>query len=148
MQLKTKINKRLRKQSKKVKEGEKVLSLDSVLLNQNKKSSKKSDFFLKVYKIVEKIPYGKVTTYGAIAEACGIRSSARTVGWAMNAAKHTGLPCHRVVNRMGALTGKIHFGDAHLMKNLLLSEGVTFTEKDYVDMKKHFWLPIQLKKKK
>jgi len=79
----------------------------------NKKTKplkKRKDFFDKVYEIVAKIPYGRVATYGDIAEACGIRSSARTVGWALNGAKESGLPCHRVVNRFGALSGKMHFG--------------------------------------
>lgn len=62
-----------------------------------KKNNK--DFFDKVYKVVEQIPYGKVTTYGAIAEVCGIKSAARTVGWALNGASTSDLPCHRVVNR-------------------------------------------------
>jgi methylated-DNA-protein-cysteine methyltransferase-like protein len=79
----------------------------------------KNDFFDRVFKIVAKIPKGKVTTYGAIAEVCGIKSSARTVGWALNSAKNSSLPCHRVVNRYGALTGKIHFGDINLMQDLL-----------------------------
>jgi O-6-methylguanine DNA methyltransferase len=74
----------------------------------HRKKEKKKDFFDKVYKIVRKIPYGKVATYGDIAQACGIRSSARTVGWALNGAKESGIPCHRVVNRFGALTGKLH----------------------------------------
>jgi O-6-methylguanine DNA methyltransferase len=74
----------------------------------NSKRKSNQDFFVRVYKVVAKIPYGKVTTYGAIAEACGIKSSARTVGWAVNVAKESGLPCHRVVNRNGELTGKLH----------------------------------------
>jgi methylated-DNA-protein-cysteine methyltransferase-like protein len=102
---------------------------------------KEQDFFDKVFEIVEKIPYGKVTTYGAIAEACGIRSAARTVGWALNSAKDSNLPCHRVVNRTGLLTGKIHFGDPELMSELLKSEGVKFIEKDRVDIDKHLWVP-------
>ncbi len=110
--------------------------------------TKKSDFFDRVYKIVAKIPKGKVTTYGAIAEVCGIRSSARTVGWALNGATQSGLPCHRVVNRLGALTGKVHFGDIHLMEELLRSEGVEFDEKGYVIMKKYFWQPKKIKKGK
>ena len=111
---------------------------------------KKSDFFDRVYKIVAKIPKGKVTTYGAIAEVCGIKSSARTVGWALNGAKMSGLPCHRVVNRYGALTGKVHFGDIHLMEELLQSEGVEFDDKDCVIMEKYFWQPKKnkLSKKK
>ena len=107
----------------------------------SKTAKAKQDFFDRVYKVVAKIPYGKVTTYGAIAEACGIKSSARTVGWAVNGAKESGLPCHRVVNRNGELTGKFHFGDPNLMEDLLRSEGIEFTKNGNVNLKKHFWLP-------
>ncbi len=100
-----------------------------------------NDFFDRVYKVVARIPYGKVTTYGAIAEKCGVRSSARTVGWALNSAKNSNLPCHRVVNRFGALTGKIHFGDPNLMMELLKSEGVEFDKDNCVLMEKYFWNP-------
>ena len=106
-----------------------------------KTKNKNSDFFDKVYEVVALIPYGKVTTYGAIAEVCGIKSSARTVGWALNGAAASGLPCHRVVNRFGALTGRVHFGDPNLMEDLLKSEGVEFGEDDCVIMKKYFWQP-------
>ena len=103
----------------------------------------KENFFDRVYKVVERIPYGKVTTYGAIAEYCGIKSAARTVGWALNGAKESGLPCHRVVNRFGALSGKIHFGDPNLMKDLLESEGIEFDKNDCVKIDKYFWDPNQ-----
>ena len=99
------------------------------------------DFFDRVYTLVKKIPYGKVTTYGHIAEACGIKSAARTVGWALNGAKESGLPCHRVVNRYGALTGKIHFGDPTIMEDLLRSEGIEFDENGYVKLDKYLWIP-------
>ena len=105
------------------------------------KSKKSNDFFDKVYKVVAKIPYGKVATYGDIAEACGIRSSARTVGWALNGAKDSGLPCHRVVNRFGALSGRIHFGSYDLMEELLRSEGVEFDKDGCVRLDKHLWKP-------
>ena len=108
-------------------------------LNQNEK--RKKDFFDRVYAIVESIPYGKVTTYGHIAEVCGIKSSARTVGWALNGAKDSGLPCHRVVNRFGALTGKLHFGSSFLMEELLRSEGVEFDRSGNVLMEKYLWVP-------
>lgn len=111
------------------------------------KKNKKSDFFDRVYKVVARIPNGKVTTYGAIAEFCRIKSSARTVGWALNGAFESSLPCHRVVNRYGALTGKIHFGDPNLMEALLRSEGIEFNEDGCVDMKKFFWHPSQKNKK-
>jgi|GEM_PF-231195 len=106
-----------------------------------RKSKKKKDFFDKVYKIVAKIPYGKVATYGDIAEACGIRSSARTVGWALNGAKESGLPCHRVVNRFGALSGRMHFGSYDLMEELLRSEGIEFDKDGCVRLDKHLWKP-------
>jgi O-6-methylguanine DNA methyltransferase len=105
----------------------------------NKKS--RSDFFDRIYAVVEKIPYGKVTTYGHIAEACGIKSAARTVGWALNGSKDSGLPCHRVVNRYGALTGKMHFGDPTIMEDLLRSEGVEFDDKGCVKLDKYLWTP-------
>ena len=117
-------------------------------LLKNNDSQMKQDFFDRVYKIVAKIPKGRVTTYGAIAEVCGIRSSARTVGWALNGAKMSGLPCHRVVNRNGVLTGKVHFGDIHLMEELLRSEGVEFDEKGCVIIKKYFWQPPMRNRKK
>jgi len=104
---------------------------------------KDSNFFDRVYEVVSLIPYGKVTTYGAIAEVCGIKSAARTVGWALNGAKESGLPCHRVVNRFGALSGKVHFGDANLMEDLLKSEGIEFDENNCVKMEKYFWNPTQ-----
>ncbi|MDX1700959.1 MAG: MGMT family protein [Melioribacteraceae bacterium] len=104
-------------------------------------SKNNQDFFDKVYEIVAKIPLGKVTTYGHIAEACGIKSSARTVGWALNGAKDSGLPCHRVVNRNGELTGKLHFGDSDLMEDLLRSEGIKFFESGKVMLDKHLWIP-------
>lgn len=109
---------------------------------------KKKDFFDKVYKIVAKIPYGKVATYGDIAEACGIRSSARTVGWALNGAKDSGLPCHRVVNRFGALTGKLHFGSYDLMQDLLHSEGINFDKEGCVILKDFLWSPQPVKRKR
>ena len=102
---------------------------------------KKRDFFDRVLEVVAQIPYGKVTTYGAIAEVCGVKSAARTVGWALNGASESGLPCHRVVNRFGALSGKVHFGSPTLMRDLLESEGIEFTDDDCVDMEKYFWKP-------
>lgn len=106
---------------------------------------KKQDFFDRVYSVVSEIPYGKVTTYGHIAEVCGIKSSARTVGWALNGAKDSGLPCHRVVNRFGALTGKLHFGSPFIMEDLLRSEGVEFDKDGNVLIEKYLWVPKKRK---
>ena len=112
-----------------------------------KRKKRKQDSFDHVYKVVAMIPYGKVAAYGDIAEACGIRSSARTVGWALNGTKETGLPCHRVVNRFGALTGRMHFGEPDMMEDLLRSEGVEFTKDGFVNLEKHLWKPAKVKKK-
>ncbi len=105
--------------------------------SKDKKSKAKKDFFNKVYKVTKKIPYGKVSTYGDIAEACGIRSSARTVGWALNGCGQD-IPAHRVVNRFGALTGKIHFGDPNLMEALLRSEGVDFDDAQIIQARAYY----------
>lgn len=100
-----------------------------------------SDFFDRVYAVVEQIPYGRVTTYGHIAEYLGARSSARAVGWALNAAAGTPLPCHRVVNRFGALSGKRHFEGPHVMEERLRSEGVRFLDDGCVDLPGYLWRP-------
>jgi len=110
-------------------------------------NKEKKDFFNKVYDVTKKVPYGKVTTYGHIAEACGIKSAARTVGWALNGCGPD-IPAHRVVNRYGALTGKIHFGDPNLMEDLLRSEGVEFDKNGCVKLEKHLWIPNSKKKRK
>jgi methylated-DNA-protein-cysteine methyltransferase related protein len=105
-------------------------------------------FFSKVYKVVRKIPYGRVTTYGAIAEHIGTRGSARMVGWAMNAS-HTDtvqVPAHRVVNRAGVLTGKHHFGGPNVMQQLLESEGIKVKDDRIVDFERLFWSPAIKKK--
>ena len=102
-------------------------------------------FFEKVYEVVRQIPYGRVTSYGAIAEYLGTRGSARMVGWAMNAS-HTGLlnvPAHRVVNRVGLLTGKHHFGGPRVMQQLLESEGIKVKEDKVVKFDNLFWDPMK-----
>lgn len=99
------------------------------------------DFFERVWAVVAQIPTGRVATYGDIAEYLGRRSAARTVGWALNAAAGSGLPCHRVVNRNGELTGKRHFETPHVMEERLRSEGVTFVDDARVDLEQHRWQP-------
>jgi methylated-DNA-protein-cysteine methyltransferase-like protein len=106
-------------------------------------SDSKNDYYSKVYQIVAEIPEGKVTTYGAIAGRIGIKSGARMVGYALNNLIHNteeNLPAHRVVNRLGQLTGRIHF-PGNTMKERLLQENVTFTDEDTVDIENHFWKP-------
>jgi methylated-DNA-protein-cysteine methyltransferase related protein len=100
------------------------------------------NFFDRVYDIVRQIPYGKVTSYGAIARVLGSAGSARMVGWAMNAAHgREDVPAHRVVNRAGLLTGKHHFDGTNLMQQLLESEGLKIKDHKVVNFEKHFWEP-------
>lgn len=100
------------------------------------------DFYEKVFSIVKQIPVGKVTTYGAIARAIGLKSAARMVGWALNslAFSNSNIPAHRVVNRKGELTGKRYFPTHNFMEEMLKSEGVKFIG-ECVDLENHFWEP-------
>lgn len=100
-------------------------------------------FFNRVYEIVRQIPYGRVTSYGAIAKYLGSARSSRMVGWAMNNSHSQKLevPAHRVVNRNGVLTGKHHFGQVNLMADLLRSEGVEVEENQITNFKEVFWDP-------
>ena len=100
------------------------------------------DFFQKVYKVVKMIPSGRVSTYGLIAKYLGSTKSSRVVGYAMNAShQNSEIPAHRVVNRVGLLTGKYHFSGTNLMKDLLESEGVKIQNERVVNFKKVVWDP-------
>ena len=104
----------------------------------------KESFFQDVYEVAKLIPKGRVTSYGAIAKYLGVTRSARVVGWAMNGAitKHD-VPAHRVVNRVGILTGKNHFATPTLMKELLEQEGVKVENDQIVDFSTVFWDPMK-----
>ncbi|SDX97730.1 methylated-DNA-protein-cysteine methyltransferase related protein [Lutibacter oricola] len=100
------------------------------------------NFFEKVYKVAKLIPYGRVTSYGAIAKYLGAAKSARMVGWAMNASHNMEeVPAHRVVNRKGLLTGKHHFDGTNLMQQLLESEGIKVVDYQIQDFQKVYWDP-------
>ena len=102
----------------------------------------KNDFFHRVYDVVRTIPFGRVTTYGLIAKKLGTASSARTVGWALNACHNdSSIPAHRVVNRNGLLSGKHHFKGLDLMKQLLENEGIEVNDDKVVDFNIKLWNP-------
>lgn len=101
------------------------------------------DFYEKVYEVVRQVPYGRVTSYGAIANYLGAPRSARMVGYAMNLSHDKDVPAHRVVNRNGLLTGKFHFAGINLMQQLLESEGVRVIEDAVQDFDRLFWDPAQ-----
>ena len=106
--------------------------------------SDKQNFFESVYQVASQIPYGMVTSYGAIARYLGSARSARMVGYAMNGAvAREDVPAHRVVNRKGLLTGKHHFGGSKLMQQLLENEGVRIKDDQVVDFDSHFWDPAR-----
>lgn len=101
-----------------------------------------SDFFQSVFQVVKLIPKGRVTSYGAIAAFLGAKKSSRTVGYAMNASHAIpGIPAHRVVNRNGMLTGKMHFDTPERMQQLLELEGIKVEKDVIVDFKQLFWDP-------
>jgi methylated-DNA-protein-cysteine methyltransferase-like protein len=102
------------------------------------------NFFEKVYSVAKQIPYGRVTSYGAIAKYLGAARSARMVGWAMNASHNNHeIPAHRVVNRKGLLTGKHHFDGTNLMQQLLESEGIIVIENQIQNFETIFWDPFK-----
>lgn len=105
----------------------------------------KKNYFDLVYQVVRLIPKGRVTSYGAIANYLGIKSGARMVGYAMNAA-HTQLdvPAHRVVNRAGVLTGKHHFASPTQMQESLEAEGVKVENDRIIGFESVFWDPNSL----
>jgi methylated-DNA-protein-cysteine methyltransferase-like protein len=114
-------------------------------LKSVKPSGKRDEsFFEQVFDVVRLIPKGRVTSYGAIAAALGTKLSARMVGWAMNASHVVkGVPAHRVVNRQGLLTGKMHFAYPEQMQELLQKEGVTVVDDKVQEFEKLFWDPAQ-----
>ena len=102
------------------------------------------NFFQKVHEVAKLIPYGRVTSYGAIAKYLGAARSARMVGWAMNASHAMeDVPAHRVVNRKGLLTGKHHFYGTNLMQQLLENEGVKVVDNQIQDLDILFWDPFK-----
>jgi len=107
------------------------------------KEIKNNDWIGKIYDIVRKIPKGKVTSYGAIADTIGTKTTARMVGWAMNASHSATpkVPAHRVVNRNGLLTGRHHFATPTLMQELLEAEKIEIKDNQIINFEKHFWKP-------
>jgi methylated-DNA-protein-cysteine methyltransferase related protein len=102
----------------------------------------RSLFYERVFALVACIPPGRVTTYGGIARAVGHPRAARMVGWALHSCpRELGLPCHRVINRNGELTGRWHWGDPNLMRLLLEDEGVEFDAQERVDLRRFGWWP-------
>lgn len=105
---------------------------------------KSEGFFEQVYEVSKLIPFGRVTSYGAIAKYLGTPKSARMVGWAMNASHNNpDVPAHRVVNRVGLLSGKHHFEGTNLMQQLLESEGVVIENNKVKNFDTLFWDPIK-----
>ena len=108
------------------------------------KKSLNNDFFSRVYEVTKLIPYGRITSYGAIAMFLGSGKSARMVGWALNVSHNYPdfIPAHRVVNRNGLLTGKHHFGNSSTMEQLLVNEGIIIEDDRIINFKEKFWDPV------
>jgi len=101
------------------------------------------NFFDQVYEVAKLIPYGRVTSYGAIAKYLGAARSSRMVGYAMNGSVGKDVPAHRVVNRNGLLTGKHHFDGTNLMQQLLESEGIKVKNNQIQNFERVFWDPAK-----
>jgi methylated-DNA-protein-cysteine methyltransferase-like protein len=100
-------------------------------------------FFEDVYEIVKQIPKGKVVTYGQIAKMLGQPRKSKIVGWALHSNPYPGIvPCHRVVNRNGELSGGFAFGGPEVQKKLLEGEGIIFSESGIIDLQKYLWKPV------
>lgn len=107
-----------------------------------KLSEKNKDFFDLVYQVCREIPKGRVTSYGAIAKYLGAARGARMVGWAMNNAHSMPeIPAHRVVNRNGQLTGKMHFSSPTEMEERLSAEGIKIKKDTIINFKEVYWDP-------
>lgn len=106
-----------------------------------------NSFFEQVFLVIAQIPEGRITTYGAIANCLGTKSGARMVGWALKASiQHSNaLPAHRVVNRQGLLSGKMHFATPTTMQTLLEQEGIAVENDQVVYFNRHFWNPANAK---
>lgn len=105
-------------------------------------NDKHKDFFDSVFQVVRLIPEGRVTSYGAIANYLSAAKASRMVGWAMNAShKIPGIPAHRVVNRNGLLTGKMHFETPTTMEERLAQEGIEVKDNQVVEFNRLFWNP-------
>ena len=103
---------------------------------------KEEGFFQKVYEVTKQVPFGRVTSYGAIAKFLGTPRSARMVGWALNASHlDDSIPAHRVVNRLGLLTGKHHVKGSNLMQQLLENENISVENYHIIAFKYLFWDP-------
>tara|TARA_R110002050_G_scaffold41242_1_gene100093 strand:- start:96713 stop:97072 length:360 start_codon:yes stop_codon:yes gene_type:complete len=108
-----------------------------------KLSEKNKDFFDRVYQVARLIPAGRATNYGAIGKYLGAARSARMVGWAMSGCtkSESDIPAHRVVNRLGILSGKNHFSSPTRMQELLEMEGIEVKNDQIVNFKEIFWDP-------
>ena len=100
-------------------------------------------FFKKVYNVARQIPFGRVTSYGAIAKYLGAAKSARIVGYALNGSHGKDIPAHRVVNRKGLLTGKHHFEGTNLMQQLRENEGIEIIDNQIQNLESIFWDPAK-----
>jgi methylated-DNA-protein-cysteine methyltransferase-like protein len=109
-------------------------------------SKESYDFYNRVFDVVRLVPHGRVTTYGAIARFLGAARSSRMVGWAMNISHNIVpvVPAHRVVNRVGLLSGKAHFNDPNEMQRLLELEGVKVKNDQIINFDDIFWDPASM----
>ncbi|RYD54786.1 MAG: MGMT family protein [Sphingobacteriales bacterium] len=108
-----------------------------------KQNKSKDDIYSVIYDVVRLVPKGRVTSYGAVAAAIGVKSGARMIGYALNHCEgiKPKVPAHRVVNRNGQLTGKHHFDPPEKMQQQLEKEGIKVVDDVVQDFEQRFWDP-------
>jgi methylated-DNA-protein-cysteine methyltransferase-like protein len=95
-----------------------------------------------IYAVVMSIPYGKVATYGQVAEEAGLPRRARMVGYALRVLPgDSGVPWHRVVNAGGGISARAAPESERDQRSLLESEGVEFSREGRVALDRYQWDP-------
>ena len=97
-----------------------------------------------IYRVVRRIPRGKVATYGQIASLAGIPRQARRVGYALAALpRGSDVPWQRVINARGQVSERSMPGLEAMQRAVLESEGVDFDTRGRVDLVRYQWRPRQ-----
>jgi methylated-DNA-protein-cysteine methyltransferase-like protein len=102
--------------------------------------------YARIYKVVRRIPKGRVATYGQVAALAGLGGHARQVGYALSALsdedpRHKGVPWHRVINARGEVSPREEPGGDLIQRRALEAEGVQFTESGRVSLERYRWRP-------
>jgi methylated-DNA-protein-cysteine methyltransferase-like protein len=101
--------------------------------------------YQRIYRVVARIPRGRVATYGQVADLAGLARGARQVGYALAALRDDSgrIPWHRVLNARGETTTRYQPDFKALQRELLESEGVVFDANGRVSLQKYQWRGVE-----